>query len=135
MNELTFDYVDSTVDVTITVFIETGRSTINGWIVQNKLGMTNDTGQFVLPFDQHYQRQKFTEALTRSKVDGNLGFEWPHVTDDENKLCEALENWLDLPAKLVERWCVKLNDVNQPPNDKDLLPPELVPEKKEETPT
>lgn len=75
-----------------------------------------------------YRVQQYRDAVVRSVVQGNLGFEWPESVVDKTRIYAAYESWRRLPKALLRDWAKALNDVNTPPGDPDLQP---LPEGKE----
>lgn len=55
----------------------------------------------------------FVDALLRSTIDGDLGFAWPDVDDDDTGLQAAFEGWQALPKTIITAWSNALYLVNQ----------------------
>ena len=93
-----------------------------------KLGFDGgeDTGDFA-------GKRLFARLVTQAQIDGDLGYTLPAVTDSEDELRASFEKFLDLDALLYDDLEQALFEVDRPLNDPDLLPAEIVPEKKDET--
>lgn len=66
----------------------------------------------------------YVKMVQCSTIEGSLGFDWPSPTADTNALRKAAEQLLMQSSDLYLRWEEELNQVDTPPNDPDLLPPE-----------
>ncbi len=108
------------------------RAKIRDRLMANKiigrLGVdTEDIGDFAF-------KTSFARLVVQAQIDGDgLGFTLPAITDSEEEILAAYEKWLDLDGGLYEHLQQALFDVDGPLNDPDLLPAEIVPEKKDET--
>ena len=92
-----------------------------------KLGFDGgeDTGDFA-------GKRLFARLITQSQIEGNgLGFDLPAIADSEKDLRASFEKFLELDAGLYDVLDEGLFDVDKSLNDPDLLPAEIVPEKKD----
>jgi hypothetical protein len=93
--------------------------------IVGKLGIdTEDVADFAA-------KRFFARLITQGQVEGDLGYALPAVADSEEDLQAAYEAFLDLDAGLYDSLEQGLYEVDRPLNDPDLLPAEVVPEKKE----
>ena len=112
---------------TIEVAPETGAIYIDKMVAEITLEVHSpDT-----PTRVAFHRQQYAAAYAHSKiVDGHLGFEWPDSPNNKEAMLTACDAWLQLPGNDVARWISTINEVQLPPNDPDLLPAEMVSQKK-----
>lgn len=115
--------------VCITVKTEDGRALFTKHIIYSKLAeltLDNNTVEFVI---------KFAAAYSQSAVSGDLGFDWPALSDNSDAWEAAFNAWLALPAPIIRRWFEEIAAVDAPPNERDLLPPTDESKKSEANPT
>lgn len=106
----------------VTVRTETGRMALDYEVLVDTLLSAGPLAE-----DESVYASNFIRAVTQSKVDGDLGFEWVTAYSGRDAIMNAMECWLDLPAKHIRKWLDAITEVNRPPNDPDLLPPDQVP--------
>lgn len=122
---------------TVTVRTETGRMYIRRLSAQFALGLSaqGPDGKRLVTNDEFMERTQFAAVFVQSEVEGDLGFVWPESVHDASAMQTACEGWLNLPVKVIRLWMEAINEVDTPPNDPDLLPPESVQKKGSKTPT
>jgi hypothetical protein len=76
-----------------------------------------------------FERHFFARALTQSTV---TGMQWATPADNAATLRAVFDAWMELDGDVWDAWQDALTGVDAPPNDPDLLPPQLIPEEKKE---
>jgi hypothetical protein len=115
--------------LTITVRPETGRDVFAKRVIYRRVLQDVDD-------DAHVEQVvAFAAAVTQTtRVDGDLGFEWPTAKATAEELRAALECWLDQPSAVITQWMDTIEAVSAPDGDPDLFPVDEVPEKNAEAP-
>ena len=81
--------------------------------------------------DDFAAKRFFARLITQAQVEGDLGFALPAVAASDEDLHAAYEQFLDLDGGLYDSLEQGLYEIDRPLNDPDLQPPEVVPEKKD----
>jgi hypothetical protein len=126
MRSKTIEFAVNGNTVKVTVHTDTGDAFFDRQILYMTIGFD------ATDIRQLYRWSNFARALSQSDVDGDLGFQWPTVSDGKEVLQAARDCWGGLPAETVRQWVEVIDDVDRAPGSPDLAPE--VPEKKDETP-
>lgn len=112
--------------VKVTVETETGRHYLKQRMIYGRAPINPDDAEDTRLW------MAFADALSRSTVEGDLGFVWPSAVSDGATLTQARDGWLNLRGAVIEKWVGALEEVNTPPASIELTP--AADEKKEPTP-
>lgn len=101
--------------ITITVRPETIEDALDTDMLTFQLGTVGTARE-------NFKRARFIQLVLISKVEGELGFEWPTADSSVKELMDAYEQWKLLPASLIRRWAQAIEAANATANDPDLTP-------------
>jgi hypothetical protein len=118
MSQITF-----TVDgVTITIHDATVEDTLNEESIRWSLGLRGDWNQY-----SHAQRTKwisFARLFARTdSVEGIDGWALPSPDDSPGVIREAFEKRTLIPVSVFEQWRGRIYAMDEPKNERALLPP------------
>lgn len=126
-------------DLTITMREEIGRDVFSTRVVYRKLlKKTDETQNGASDSDDVTQEMMiaFASMVCQTEtIEGDLGFTLPDANAAAPVLRTAFEQWQTLSPAILVAWTRGIRDVNTPPGDPDLFPPEDMDEKKEVAPT
>jgi len=136
MQPKTIEIINGDCRATVTVRAEDGFAAIDRMTAEVSLEVyaTTDDGDLKISSRDWGRRKQFAAAWSQSEVVGDLGFEWCESPFDAEGMLACYLAWGKLPGECVLQWLNAVNAVDQLPNDPDLLPPELLSQKKETIP-
>jgi len=115
--------------VNVTVKTETGRDALNKQMVYAKLAYDRTN-----PAEVNHAYH-FAVAVTQTTaVSGDLGFKWVTTASSSEEMQAAFEGFLDMPATPFREWLAAIEEVDTPPGDKTLAPPETLTEAQKNDP-
>ncbi len=109
--------------------------TLRRGTVRDRLMVNSVVGKLGIDLDyieDFAGKRLFARFIVQAQADGDFGFAIPAITDNEETLLASFEKFLDLDGELYDELETALYEVDKSLNDPDLLPAEIVPEKKDE---
>lgn len=126
-------------NIAITVREETGLDTFKEpqlyWRIVEAIHGDGINYSSQLETSENLRINGLVVMLSRTtQIEGDLGFEWPHIDCQKEALIMAYHSLETMPGGLVRKWHKTIMEVSiEPMGDPDLAPPEHLSTKKKET--